>query len=131
MKEEIQPLKDVAYITTNELNVVALVVQDMRGTQFAAATNAWGICDLIAQSLDAAQFQAFAQATAQTADPRPTASADASQMQLLPGRSPTEVAATISVGCLNLVLYLPLAEVIRAAAQLTNSVERGPGPSRH
>lgn len=131
MKEEIHPLKEVSYTTTNEPGVVALVIEDMRGSQFAAATNAWGICDLIAHSLDVAQFEAFSQATAQTSDPPPTASADASQMQLLPGRSPTEVAATISVGCLRLVLHLPLDEVIRAAGELTKSVECGPGPSRH
>jgi hypothetical protein len=131
MKEEIHPLKEVAYTTTNEPGVLALVIEDMRGSQFAAATNAWGICDLIAHSLDVAHFEAFAQASAQTSDHPPTAAANASQIQLLPGRSPTEVAATISVGCLQLVLHLPLGEVIRAAGELTKRLERGPGPSRH
>jgi hypothetical protein len=132
MENQVMGLKQVGLTETDEASVLALTLQDMADRQFAAAIDGWGMADLIEHCLQVAANPQFAAATQQqAAQGGPTAQADGSRIEWRPGRSPTEVAATVTVGCLNLVVHLPLGEVLRATAVLVRSIERGPGPTSH
>ncbi|MBA3596743.1 MAG: hypothetical protein H0W40_05105 [Methylibium sp.] len=123
------PLETMECLRTSDPKVVGLRFKDRKGGAFAAVVNSSGMAFLIGKLFDQALQPAFA-AASENADPRvPTCSTAASHLEWRPGRSATEVATTMKVGCLELVVHIPLAEVLRATTELRERVERKTGPT--
>ncbi|MBA3625066.1 MAG: hypothetical protein H0W48_11580 [Methylibium sp.] len=121
------PLQTMDCLRTSDPKVVGLRLEDRKGEAFAAVVNSSGLALLIGKLLDQALQPGFA-AASENADPRlPASTTAASRIEWRPGRSATEVAATMKVGCLELVVHIPLAEVLRATTELRERVERDTG----
>jgi hypothetical protein len=128
----IHGMAHVATYPTADPAVVGFEVRDTKGRSLAAAVNAWGLADIIEQCLKFAGTPIFAAATnAQTEAATPSVHTDASQIELRSGRAPKEVAATMKLGCLRLVVFLPLADVLRAIATLRQSIEQDTSAGTH
>jgi hypothetical protein len=109
---------------TDDPAVIALELTDDKARAFAAVMNASGVAYVIGKLLDAAMAPAFAAATAASGVSNPPCPTDGTRLELQPGRSPTEVATMLTVGAVQLVVFLPLKEVLRATGELVRKIER-------
>ena len=111
---------------TNSPAVVALELVDDKNRRFAAAINTSGVVSVIGKLLDVAVNPVFAAASRIADEAYPQCHINGNRLELASGRSPTEVAVTLTIGCVQMVVFLPLAEVLRSTAELARSIEATP-----
>lgn len=109
--------------TTSDPSVIALEMIDIKKRSFVAAMNTSGIVAVIGKLLDIAHDPILGAASA---SPPAQCSIDGTRLELAPGRVPTECAARLTIGCVQMVVFLPLEEVLRAAGELIQTIEPTP-----
>lgn len=117
-------LQDVRCLRTNELDVCALEFVDSSGRSFAAVVNSNGIASVIGRLLDQACDPGFEAAAVAASAELPRCEVNGSGLALTRGRSPAEVAVRLPIGCIELVLFLPAAELLLAFADFARQFER-------
>lgn len=108
---------------TNDPTVFGLMVKNEKQQAFLVAANVSGMTHVIGKLLDLAHNPVFAAATLAADVPGQQCHTDASRLELASGRSPTEVAVKLKLGCVEMVVFVPLPEVLRAIDQLMQSIE--------
>ena len=119
-------LAAVEFVPTNDPKVAALQLIDTQKRSFAAAMDANGITVVIGKLLDAAIHPIFCAATQMASETPAQCHIDGTRLELKSGRSPTETALTVTIGCVQMIVFLPLAEVLRATADLVEKIEETP-----
>lgn len=118
-------LQEVCCLRTEDPDVCALEFIDSSGQRFAAVVNSSGISSVIGRLLDQACNPDFEAAALAGSAELPQCHIDASGLELNPGRSPGEIAVTLPIGCIELVVFLPLVEVLRSFADLAQQLGQG------
>jgi hypothetical protein len=127
---EVTSLKEVEFWETNDPSICAIRIIDSENAKFSVATNSSGIAAFVGKLMAQATHPAFVAASLQTDQIR-QCQIGGSRIELKSGRSPTEVAATVTIGCIQLIVFLPLPEVIRACAELAERIEPQPPEKPH
>lgn len=116
-------LKEVRCLRTDEPGVCALEFIDSSDCSFCAVVNSDGISSVIGRLLDQACNPEFHAAALAASPELAECRVSGSGMALLRGRSPTEIAVTLPMGCVNLVVYVPLAQLLMAFAGLAGELD--------
>jgi hypothetical protein len=119
-RKGVNGLAEVFTRQTNEPGVAALELVDGQGRSFAAAIDAHGIVALTNRLLSLASEPVFATSARMASAEQPAqCQADVSHVELRAGRSDSEVVANLTIGCVQLAVFLPRAELLSAVAGLT------------
>ena len=118
-RKGVNGLAEVFTRETNEPGVAALELVDGHGRSFAAAIDAHGIVALTNRLLSLAAEPVFATSALMATATQPAqCQADVSRVELRAGRSDSEVVANLTIGCVQLAVFLPRAELLSAVAGL-------------
>jgi hypothetical protein len=117
-RKGVNGLAEVFTRETNEPGVVALELVDGQGKSFAAAVDVHGVAALANRLLGLASEPVFATSSSMSAEKPAQCQADVSKIEMRAGRSDAEVVANLTIGCLQLAVFLPRAELLSAVATL-------------
>jgi hypothetical protein len=127
-RKGVNGLAEVFTRETNEPGVVALELVDGQGRSFAAAIDVNGIAALTNRLLGLAAEPVFATSSRMGSEKPAQCQADVSSIEMRAGRSDAEVVANLTIGGLQLAVFLPRAELMKAVAGLAPTAqEQGPG----
>ena len=122
------PLEDINFFETNSPTVCGMQVLDEKGRSLIVAVNSQGLSAVVEKLLDQAKQPVFAAASNLATGTAPQCHIDADRFALEPGRSPTEVALRLQIGCLEVVAFVPLDATMAAIEKLVNTVDRSDSP---
>ena len=116
-------LQDVRCLRTEEADMCALEFIDSSGQRFAAVVNSSGISSVIGRLLDQASNPDFEAAAVAGDGELPQCQINGSGLELHLGRSSAEIAIALPIGCIELVVFLPLADVMEAFAEFARKLQ--------
>ena len=93
-------LAEVHCWPTNDPTVVGIELIDVNKRTFTAAINTSGVVSVIGRLLDASVETVFCAASAMADGQPPQWHINGNRLELKSGRSPTEVALTVTIGCI-------------------------------